>query len=92
MTLGQIGHIGFPKAYVGNFDAQKNVRPMMDKFLINTFFWWVQRWVVDTLFNFPKFFEDVVDIIKSVESNPANDSQRTLRGASQQTGLSQNIP
>ena len=50
------------KAYVHVFNAQIYVTPKMDKFAKKcNFLSGVQKWVVDALFKFPKFPEDVVE-------------------------------
>lgn len=62
-------HTWLLKAYVYNFNAQKNATPKMDKFSKCIFLGGLQSWMVDSLFTFSKFFENVVEIIKIAGSN-----------------------
>lgn len=58
-------HMGSLKAYVSDFNVQKNVKSKMDDFLKKcNFLGWLQWWVVDALFNLPKFLEDEAWTIK----------------------------
>ena len=88
---GSIGHTGFSKAYVRNFNAQMNVTPKMDEFAKKyIFLGGLQKWMVNAFFKFPKLSKDVAWIIKIAERIEADGPERKLSGPSQQSSFSTN--
>ena len=74
MNLVQMRHTMSFKAYVLDFNTQINATPKIDKFAKKyNFYSGLQKWVVNTLFKFPKLLEDMAGIINIVERVEAND-------------------
>ena len=67
-------HTWYSKGFLRNFNIQKNVTSKMDKIFKGgcIVLSGLQRWMVDSLFNFSKFLKDVAEITKIVEGNEAN--------------------
>jgi hypothetical protein len=76
-------HIGSLKAYVLDFNAERNATSKMDEFSKKCIFLGgLQKWVVDALFKFPKLPEDVAGIIKIAEQIEADGPERRLSASS----------
>ena len=92
INLVQMRHIGSLKAYVRDFNAQMNATPKMDEFAKKCIFLGdLQKWVVDTLFKFPKLPEDVAEIIKIAERIEADALEKKSSGPAQQSSSSRNM-
>ena len=91
MNLVQMRHTMSFKAYVCYFNVQINTVPKIDKFVKKCIFLSrLQKWVLNTLYKFPKLPKDVPKIIKILERIEANGSKKKLDGPSQQSGLNRN--
>ena len=91
MNLVQMRHIGSLKGCVHNFNTQMKATPKMDEFAKKCIFLGgLQKWVVDTLFKFPKLPEDVARIIKIIERIEADGPKRKSSGPSQQSSFNKN--
>jgi hypothetical protein len=65
------------KAYVGDFNVQMNATPKMDKFVRKCLFLNdLQKWVVDVLFKFRTFSEDMAGIIEIAKRIKAHGPKR----------------
>ena len=81
--LGQLGHTRSLKAYVHNCNVQNDVTPKTYEISKKCILLGVlQRWMVDSLFNFPKVFKDVVGIKNIAVRNDPNGPEKNYGGTS----------